>query len=91
MCSVVAGADASPEKPNTALHAIAQELIDVGFREKQALTERLTTIEDPNTLKFMQVMVDGDLYYRKDDRVIVINGDDAITSFFYRPGSRTEK
>ncbi len=82
MCSVVAGADASPEKPNTALHAIAQELIDVGFREKQALTERLTTIEDPNTLKFMQVMVDGDLYYRKDDRVIVINGDDAITSFF---------
>ena len=82
MCSVVAGADASPEKPNTALHAIAQELIDAGFREKQALTERLTTIEDPNTLKFMQVMVDGDLYYRKDDRVIVINGDDAITSFF---------
>ncbi|MEC7547995.1 MAG: urea ABC transporter permease subunit UrtB [Pseudomonadota bacterium] len=82
MYSVVAGADASPEKPNTALHAIAQELIDAGFREKQALTERLTTIEDPNTLKFMQVMVDGDLYYRKDDRVIVINGDDAITSFF---------
>ncbi|GAA6145021.1 urea ABC transporter permease subunit UrtB [Thalassolituus maritimus] len=82
MYSVVAGADASPEKPNTALHAIAQELIDAGFREKQALTERLTTIEDPNTLKFMQVMVDGDLYYRKDDRVILINGDDAITSFF---------
>ena len=82
MYPVVAGADASPEKPNTALHAIAQELIDAGFREKQALTERLTTIEDPNTLKFMQVMVDGDLYYRKDDRVIVINGDDAITSFF---------
>ena len=80
--TVVAGAEASPMKPNTALHAVAQELIDAGYREKQALTERLTTIDDPETLLFMQVMVEGDLYYRKDDRVVVIKGDDAVTTFF---------
>ena len=49
---VVAGAEASPMKPNTALHAVAQELIDAGYREKQAVTERLTTIDDPKTLLF---------------------------------------
>ena len=79
---VVAGAEASPMKPNTALHAVAQELIDAGYREKQAVTERLTTIDDPKTLLFMQIMVEGDLYYRKDDRVVVIKGDDAVTTFF---------
>jgi len=82
MYSVVVGAEASSMKPNTALHAVAQELIDAGYREKQALTERLTEIDDPKTLEFMQVMVEGDLYYRKDDRVVVIKGDSDVTTFF---------
>ena len=81
-CAVNAHAAADSMKPDTELHALAQQLIDAGFREKKALTEALVEINDPKTLEFSQVMVNGDLYYRKDDRVVVIKGEDKITSFF---------
>ena len=73
---------ASSAVSTSELYKLSQQLIDAGYREKQALVETLVEINDPQTLKFLQVMVDGDLYYRKDDRVIVINEDDAITIFF---------
>ncbi|WP_370293814.1 urea ABC transporter permease subunit UrtB [Thalassolituus sp.] len=81
-CAVNAHAAADSMKPDTELHALAQQLIDAGFREKKALTEALVEINDPKTLEFSQVMVNGDLYYRKDDRVVVIKAEDQITSFF---------
>jgi len=80
--AVSAQATAIPLKPDSELHAMAQQLIDAGYKEKQALTEALVEIDDPKTLEFSQVLMNGDLYYRKDDRVVVIKADDAVTAFF---------
>ena len=80
--AVSAQATATPLKPDSELHAMAQQLIDAGYKEKQALTEALVEIDDPKTLEFSQVLMNGDLYYRKDDRVVVIKADDAVTAFF---------
>ncbi|MEC8443583.1 MAG: urea ABC transporter permease subunit UrtB [Pseudomonadota bacterium] len=64
------------------LAEVGDALIDANLRQKAPLVEQLLSIEDDDTLRFAQTLLEGDLYYRKADRLLLTKDDDDLQAFF---------
>lgn len=58
------------------------ELTEAGFREKEELVLKVVETDEPETLPVMQALLEGDLYYVKDDNTLVYKtSGDPVTVF----------
>ena len=62
-----APADSASVEP---FSAAVELLKESSFTKKGEAVERLQTINDPRTLKLLKYLLNGDVYYRKDDKLI---------------------
>lgn len=72
----------TPEENSNLLFLQAlDDLKQKSFKKKGAAITRLQTLNDPRALSLFQTMMDSKLYYRKDDkRIVIINPTDAGTA-----------
>ena len=64
-------AQSAEEKEDHFVSVVAGLKVD-SFKEKEQAVTALSQVPDPRTLKVMQAMLDGRLYYRKADERVVI-------------------
>ena len=80
--TATATANTTPDTPATSTESSEQETIDPfvaaidllkesSFKKKAQAVEQLQSIDDPRTLKTCKYLMEGDLYYRKDDKTVV--------------------
>ena len=66
---------AESEAP-TGLYQISQQLIDANYSEKAAIAAQIAAVDSDRSLLILQTLLDGNLYYKKDDNSLLIVADE---------------
>ena len=67
-----ASSEQASEQPAVDVFTATIDLLkESSFKKKGQAVEQLQTIEDPRTLKVLKYLLGGDIYYRKEDKLIV--------------------
>ena len=73
------------ETNGATFESTVQSLVKASFKKKATLASQIAAYDDPRTLPILELMLGGDLYYKKDNREVVSvekqeGGDYQITS-----------
>ena len=73
------------ETNGATFESTVQSLVKASFKKKATLVSQIAAYDDPRTLPILELMLGGDLYYKKDNREVVSvekqeGGDYQITS-----------
>ncbi len=65
------------------IETLAGQLIDASYREKAVLAEQIAALDDERSLPLLSALLNSALYYKKDDRrILIVAEDDSITDAF---------